>query len=187
MRKASRFMPKNQAGELSWLNRVSIAVFFGGLITMLALIVINEPIVLLVIAIVGLITSYNWENIEKPRIEKHFSSLKEERRNLSICNFAREFDTKTIDTWIIRAVYEEVQSELFTQHKIPMKASDKLYDTLLLDEDDLDLSLAGKIAERCGRSFDDYENNPYCGEVTTVGNLVLFFNHQPLLNNRMLE
>lgn len=123
-----------------------------------------------------------WSKFDQPKIEKHFSDLREERIDLSICEFAREFDSKTVDTWIIRAVYEQVQAALPTKQVFPIRASDSLFDTLMLDEDDLDLDLSEEIAQRTGRSLEDYESNPYYGKVTTVRNLVLFFNHQARAN-----
>ena len=87
-----------------------------------------------------------------------------------------------MDAWIIRAVYEQLQAALPTKQRVPIKASDSLFDTLMLDEDDLDLDLAEQIAQRTGRSLESCKNNPYYGKVTTAHNLVLFFNHQPLVN-----
>jgi hypothetical protein len=49
---------------------------------------------------------------------------------------------------------------------------------LKLDEDDLDLDLIEEIAQRTGRSMENFESNPYYGKVTTARDLVLFFNHQ---------
>lgn len=60
----------------------------------------------------------------------------------------------------------------------PIKADDNLFDDLLLDADDLDLDLVELISKRTGRTLDGYKNNPYYGKVTTVRNLVLFFNAQ---------
>ncbi|MEM7018209.1 MAG: hypothetical protein AAF512_12820, partial [Pseudomonadota bacterium] len=65
---------------------------------------------------------------------------------------------------------------------VPIKASDNLFETLKFDADDLDLDLVEEIAQRTGRSLEDGESNPYYGKVTTVGNLVLFFNHQAIEN-----
>lgn len=102
----------------------------------------------------------------------------ENRDGISICEFAKEFDPKVVDTWIIQAVYEQLQAALPTKQNVPIKSSDNLFDTLMLDEDDLDLDLVEEIAQRTGRSLEGYRSNPYYGKVTTVKNLVLFFNHQ---------
>jgi hypothetical protein len=140
-------------------------------------IVVYQPWYLVVIAGLVLFVA-TWSAIEAPKVERHFVGLCKERDGLSICDFAREFDPKVVDTWIIRAVYEQLQSALPTKQIVPIKASDDLFQTLMLDEDDLDLDLVEEIAQRTSRSLADYENNPYYGKVTTARNLVLFFNHQ---------
>ncbi|WP_428243195.1 hypothetical protein [Gynuella sp.] len=119
-----------------------------------------------------------WSAIDQPKVEKHFQDLCKERSGLSICEFARELDPKVVDTWIIRAVYEQLQAALPTKQHVPIKAFDDLFDTLMLDEDDLDLDLVEEIAQRTRRSLEGYKSNPYYGKVTTARNLVLFFNHQ---------
>ena len=119
-----------------------------------------------------------WSAIDQLKVERHFQNLCKERSGLSVCEFAREFDPKVVDTWIIRAVYEQIQAGLPTKENVPIKASDGLFDTLMLDEDNLDLDLVEEIAQRASRSFEGYESNPYYGKVTTARNLVLFFNHQ---------
>ncbi len=140
-------------------------------------IVIYQPWYLVVIAGIALLAIV-WSAIDQPKVEEHFQNLCEERSGLSICEFAREFDPKLVDTWIIRAVYEQLQAALRTKQNVPIKASDGLFDTLMLDEDDLDLDLVEEIAQRTSRSLDGYESNPYYGKVTTARNLVLFFNYQ---------
>jgi len=140
-------------------------------------IVIYQPWYLLVIAGIALVVIV-WSAIDQPKVERYFQNLCKERSGLSICEFAKDFDPKVVDTWIIRAVYEQLQTALPTKQNVPIKASDSLFDTLMLDEDDLDLDLIEEIAQRTSRSLEDYESNPYYGKVTTARNLVLFFNHQ---------
>jgi len=170
MKQASRFMPKykpKKASKPMLIAFLAIAVAF----------IIYQPWYLLVIAGIALLV-IAWSAIDQPKIERHFQNLCKERSGLSICEFAREFDPKIVDTWIIRAVYEQLQAALPTKENVPIKASDSLFDTLMLDEDDLDLDLVEEIAQRTSRSLEDYESNPYYGKVTTARNLVLFFNHQ---------
>ncbi|WP_444907391.1 hypothetical protein ACJJIR_03790 [Microbulbifer sp. SSSA008] len=119
-----------------------------------------------------------WGTIEQPKIDRHFQRLCDNRKGLSICEFAREFDRKTVDTWIIRTVYEQLQAALPTKQLVPIQASDDFFNTLKLDGDDLDLDLSKEIAQRTGRTLEDYQSNPYYGKVTTARNLVLFFNLQ---------
>tara|TARA_B100000700_G_scaffold173031_1_gene191198 strand:+ start:236 stop:766 length:531 start_codon:yes stop_codon:yes gene_type:complete len=170
MKQASRFMPKYEPKKAS---KPMLIAFFAIAVA----IVIYQPWYLLVIAGIALLVIV-WSAIDQPKVERHFQNLCRERSGLSICEFAREFDPKVVDTWIIRAVYEQLQAALPTKENVPIKASDGLFDTLMLDEDELDLELVEEIAQRTRRSLEDYESNPYYGKVTTARKLVLFFNHQ---------
>ena len=174
MKQASRFMPKYEPRKAS---RPALLAFF----TIALAVIAYQPWYLVVLAGIALLVIV-WSAIDQPKVEKHFIKLCEDRDGLSICEFAREFDSKVVDTWIIRAVYEQLQAALPTKLNVPITASDGLFDTLLLDEDDLDLDLAEEIAQRTGRSIESYEINPYFGKVTTARNLVLFFNHQARAN-----
>ena len=174
MKQASRFMPKY---EPKAANKPALI----GLLLLTAAIVIYQPVFLAIIAGIALL-AFVWNKFEEPKIEKYFAELCEERKGLSICDFAREFDPRVVDTWIIRAVYEQLQAALATKQKLPIKASDNLFDTLKLDKDDFDLDLVEEIAQRTGRSMEKFESNPYYGKVTTARNLVLFFNHQACVN-----
>lgn len=170
MKQASRFMPKY---EPKAANKPALI----GLSLLAAAIVVYQPIFLAIVAGIALL-ALAWSKFEEPKIEKYFAELCEERKDLSICNFAREFDSRAVDTWVIRAVYEQLQAALATKQNVPIKASDNLFATLKLDEDDFDLDLVEEIAQRTGRSIENFESNPYYGKVTTARNLVLFFNHQ---------
>lgn len=170
MKQASRFMPKYVPKKTS---RPVIIAFFAIVVA----IAIYQPWCLPAISGIALLVIV-WGAIGQSEVERHFQVLCRERSGLSICEFARDFDLKVVDTWIIRAVYEQLQAALPTKINVPIKASDGLFDTLMLDEDDIDLDLVDEIAQRTSRSLAGYESNPYYGKVTTVRNLVLFFNHQ---------
>lgn len=104
-----------------------------------------------------------------------------ERRGESICQFARSFDTRAVDTWVIRAVYDTLQQDLHDMHPaFPVRASDLLQD-LLCDPDDLDMHLADELARRSCRSLNNPQANPLYGKIRSVGELVLFLNAQPRL------
>jgi hypothetical protein len=171
MKQASRFMPQYLAPKVNKLGLLGALALFMAL-------VIFQPVVLAILAGVALLVIIG-SLIEKPKMERYFYALSQERTGLSICEFTREFDVHTVDTWIIRATYEQLQAALPTKHKIPIKGSDDLIGTLKLDEEDLDFNLAEEIAQRTGRSLANLEDNPYYGKVTTARNLVMFFNHQP--------
>jgi len=120
-----------------------------------------------------------WES--NRRDKRRAAEFLAERKGESICGFARAFNTKTVDTWVIRAVYEEVQSLLGDAWRdAPIRADDNLMQDLDLDDEDVDMSLVDAIAQRTGRSLDDYEQNSMYGKVYTARDLVMFFNEQPV-------
>ncbi len=106
-------------------------------------------------------------------------SIRRERADLSICTFVKAFDYRRIDTWVLRAVYEEVSGLA----GFPVKPEDDIYDNLQLGSDDLNDALLPEIADRCGRDINEFDRNPYTvrfEEAPTVSNLVMWFQHQPL-------
>jgi hypothetical protein len=125
-----------------------------------------------------------WVHIENKRLKKKFDILAKERHELSICDFARSFDCREIDTWVIRAVYEQIQEEVFYKESpLPIKADDNLFEVLEIDEEDLAEVMIDKIAQRTRRSLNNMENNPFYGNISTVRDLVGFINAQPLCKN----
>jgi len=95
------------------------------------------------------------------------------RTNATICHFARAFERRTVDTWILRATYE-----ILSEGGKPIRADDHLSD--LRDAEEIDFEVLD-VAARCGRSLDQPEANPFYATITTVRDLVLFLNHQPML------
>lgn len=114
---------------------------------------------------------------EKRRFERMCSIRDEE----SICTFARSFSTRQVDTWVVRAVHQEIQ-QLITSYipAFPVRASDSLMGDLHIDSEDIEVLLVD-IAARSGHSLDETENNPFYGKINTVGDLVMFMNAQPQL------
>jgi hypothetical protein len=101
------------------------------------------------------------------------------RTTESICTFARGFDRKAVDTWIIRAVYEELQAYVkYPGGSCPIRAADRFEKDFHVDPEEME-ELLPVIAQRTGRSTDDTESNPYFGKVSTIGDLVHFINCQP--------
>lgn len=112
--------------------------------------------------------------------KRRFNLMAQSREGESICDFARSFDARQTDTWIIRAAYEELQSLLKCYvAAFPVRASDSLLKDLGIDEEDVE-DLLNDIAERSGRSLTSTDINPYYGRVESVSDLVLFINAQPL-------
>lgn len=135
----------------------------------------NPFIWLLALIIVWLAVATRQDNLKR-RI------MADEREGLGICQFAREFATRTVDSWVIRAVWDTLQDGV-TQ-PLPLKADDKLDDNLNLacDEDELE-ELVEEIAIRCGRELTGIEDNPFL-PIITVRDLVLALNAQPMTSER---
>jgi len=129
------------------------------------------------VSVVFMISICTWAIIKGGQAWKQKAdTIKETRKGESICSFTKAFDFRQIDTWIIRAVYEELQE--YVGKDYPIRPEDKLIDDLEIDEEDLALDIARVISQRTGRSLDNYEKNPYCHKVTTVRDLVMYFSHQ---------
>lgn len=114
--------------------------------------------------------------IQKRRLQR----IAKQRLEDSICTFARSFDCRIVDTRIIRATYEELQKYYARGvQNFPFNAADSFEKILNTDDEDL-YDIATEVARRAQRSLDDTKQNPLYGKVKTVGDLVLFLNHQPL-------
>lgn len=113
-------------------------------------------------------------------VRVHLRRLAAGRTREGIGAFAKQFDCRSVDTWIIRAVYEELQEYLRSEvRSFPLRASDRLLEDLKVDQGDLEDMVASRVAERTGRRLEAGPSNTLGGKVQTVGDLVLFFNAQP--------
>lgn len=146
----------------------------GCIVAALLALVYFEPIVGLILGglvVIGFIVSI--------RHNRRMGRLAASRGDESICTFARSFDRRSVDPWIIRAVYEELQSACaFKGGVVPIRATDHMVRDLDIDGDELDY-IAEDIARRAGRSLSHSEKNPWYDRVHTAGDLVHFFAHQP--------
>jgi len=175
MRKPSRFMPKYIPGRPGVLGWVVFSVFMIGF----AYALYKLPWLFGTLTVVGTVATIVINRNFKARL----TTLAALRNNESICTFAKSFNPREVDTWVIRAVYEQLQSYLASTYpQFPIRAEDRLNDCLITDPDDLDLDLVEEISERTGRSLENTESNPYYAKVETVRDLVLFFNAQPFAN-----
>ncbi len=121
---------------------------------------------------------------EKIKLIEKRQIMADKRQGLSICQFARQFSPHTVDTWVIRAVWNTLQGNGYIDYPLPLKASDKLDDDLDLvnDADELE-ELVEDIAARYGRDLRGIEDNPFL-PITTVGSLVSVLNAQPMTQER---
>ncbi len=119
-------------------------------------------------------------SVRSARTRRRLAQLAAARPGESIGTFARAFDPRTTDTWVVRAVYEQLQDMLKGCYpSFPLRPTDRLKEDLELDPDDLDLDLADEISERTGRPVADCSGNPYLGKIATVADIVRFFCAQP--------
>jgi hypothetical protein len=135
---------------------------------------------LVLLGVAALLGLFAIAHHQAKRDEVKLHALASARSGQSICEFTRDFDYRSVDTWIIRAVYEQLQSQLTHIHPaFPIRADDRLKEDLLLDDDDLDLDVAQEVEARTRRRLDGAIGNPYFDKVKTVRDLVLFFQSQP--------
>jgi hypothetical protein len=176
MRTPSRFMPPFQArvpGVVGWLFAIALAV---GALLLSYRFAASAPLAMgLGLGALGV---YVWHAVRSRR--RKLRAVAQMRVGQGICEFARDFDNRAVDTWVIRAVFEQLQSYLAdVQPAFPVRAEDRLPKHLIADPDDLDMDLVHQIAQRTGRSLEKTDLNPHYGKVLTVRDLVLFFDAQP--------
>jgi hypothetical protein len=140
----------------------------------LAWVVLQEPLLLLVLAGAALLVDHQ---LRQERA--HLAHLAAQRQGESICQFARAFPRREVDTWVIRAVYESLHG--YFDGRLPIRVDDRLKQDLWLDDDDLDLDLLEEMARLSGRSLERVEDNPWFGRVDRARDLVLFLDRQPRL------
>ncbi len=166
----SRYLPAYVSEPVSLRAKAFLVAFLVGLVYAIW----NEPDLLSVLGglvLLGVILQWKGNRVLK--------RLAAERKDESICTFARSFDRKVVDTWIIRAVHQELQVYVkYPDGVCPIRSTDRLDQDLHIDLEDID-DLFPVIAQRTGRSTKNTESNPYYGKVSTAGDLVLFVNSQP--------
>jgi len=118
--------------------------------------------------------------IGRRRKVQHLRQRSASRAGESICQFARSFDVRRTDTWVLRAVYVALQDDLrWVNPAFPVHADDAICDDLLIDPEDLGDDIVWSIAARARRRLDHFERNPFYPSIVTVRDLVCFFMHQP--------
>jgi hypothetical protein len=156
---------------MRWWGWPILAALFSGL----AYWIYRQPYVLCFLLLVGVISYL--QLVSKRRWQRRLATT---RQSETICDFARSIDPR-IDTWIIRAVYEELTRFLAVEGRpLPVRGEDRCEKDLRIDPEDLD-DLARDIAYRARRSMDHSDKNPLYGKVKTVADVVTFFEHQPKL------
>ncbi|QKX16500.1 hypothetical protein [Microbulbifer sp. YPW1] len=121
-----------------------------------------------------------WALIDHIRMKK----IATKRGDPNICEYARSFDYRSVDTKIIREVWNEVQLNLgkFNGKPFPVKAEDMFEETYKMHPDDLD-EIYWSVADRLCIDTGQPESNPYFNQITSVKDLVLFLHNQPRVSN----
>jgi hypothetical protein len=169
-------MPKFKTG-----GRLTKAVGVGLLVGLLygyIVLLLKWPIWVCAITAI-LVAQGIWDG---KRRKAHLSLLASSRAGEDIGTFARSFDIRHRDTWVVRAVYEGVQRSLRGDYlAFPVLSSDRFIEDLRMHPDDLDMDLVSEVMQRTGRSWKDPKLNPYYGKVHTVADAVEFFCAQDTL------
>ncbi len=174
MKTPSRYMPKYKERPASPIGWMFLAVFVGLLIWLIW----SFPYLLLLVPVYLLIDA--WDKMKR---NTHFQNILKGRDNDSICTFSRHFELRQVDTWVIRAVYEQLQNYMNGENEnFPVRATDDVFEDLMIDDEDFEYDLVEEIAQRTGRSLENAKTNPYYGKANIVENLVYFFNEQPKTN-----
>lgn len=141
----------------------------------------GEPLIILLLLAVAFIF-VNGRYAGREVAEKR-RALAAGRAGQNICQFARAFDIRQVDSWAIRAVWNVLSDEL--EHTLPLRAQDRLEEDLDLVGDALDLeSLFIEAAWLCGRDLTDLEHNPFL-PIITAHDMVLALNAQPMTQQRL--
>ncbi|HEY9401908.1 MAG TPA: hypothetical protein VIQ24_04405 [Pyrinomonadaceae bacterium] len=166
MHKLSRWMPQAPPKRVIPMSIILLAALVVVLVC-LAISITAFVVATGLILLVALLGVY-----DRLRLRR----LAERRPGESICTFARSFDRRAVDPWVIRAVYEEFHA--YFGGTLPVRAADRIEEDLRMDWEDVD-DLLGEVALRSGRSLERSESNPFYGQVRNVGDLVLFLMYQP--------
>jgi hypothetical protein len=170
MRKPSRTMPPTPSRPMTSTDAFVLSLLGAALVALLCFVpALLAPIGAILLATVVMTFGQS----------RRLARLSADRPGESICSFARSFDCREVDTWVIRAVFEELQPYCrFGCDTLPLRSTDDLDGDLRIDPEDLE-DLAADIAYRTGRSLEDGVKNPLYGNVKTASDLVMFFANQP--------
>ncbi len=167
----SRNIPKYLEEPATVFQKIALLLLLVAFLSLLYF----YPFFLLLIIFLGIWTlAYNHKEV------KRLSRIANTRSGESICSFTRALNFRQVDTWIIRATWEELQD--YVTHKslneFPIRPTDKVVDDFKIDPEEI-VDIVERIAQRTRRSLEETDKNPYFGKIETVGDLVLFVNNQP--------
>jgi len=155
-------------------------VFLAFMLCMLLLNLWIQPVATLAFLTILILLTWCRAAAESKRLR----ALAASRAGEGICQFARQARCRENDPWVVRAVYEELahQTARFAKATdFPVRWDDDIWQTLKMDEEDVENACLPVMAWRAGRSLDKTRKNPWAGKVETAGDLVRFLNAQPRL------
>jgi len=158
--------PKWYVSTLFWIFLILFLLYILYLLYALSTCENFRYIFLLFVVVVVAIFVQNI--IYKRKVKKVLSS----RENWNIGCFAKEFDLKVIDTWVIRAVYEAIYDLV----ELPIKADDDMDKDLGMDDLEFDDILIN-VSQRTGRVLPKKSDKYY--DIKSVRDLVEFFSKLP--------
>lgn len=106
--------------------------------------------------------------------------LAAERAGQDIGHFARDFERRSVDPWVIRATYEEIRGAEPELAAFPLRGDDPLGDEVLFGDPDSIDDVVARVSRRTGRTLRRCERNPLYGKTHTVRDLVAFMSLQAL-------
>lgn len=175
MKKLSRWMPAAPVRKTPRWGWPVLVLLVGGFAYLLYL------VPWLLVVVVALVLIGWWLGAKHTR---HMRAWALRRSGEDICTFVRDFDPRDTDTWVLRAVYEELSRYLQVDGRpFPIRADDRWAEDLQIDSEDIELDVLPDIAHRVGRSLEDTKKNPFYDRVKTVRDLVGFLEHQPRLQS----
>lgn len=116
---------------------------------------------------------------------RHDRRIANERTGEDIGTFARAFDRRTepFDALVVRATWDALQEYV----TYPLRPTDRIFEDLCIDADDVFFGLLPDVAKRTGHSLANPQANPYFAKFgssheVTVGDLVKFVSWQPKID-----
>lgn len=170
MRKFSRWMPALPACKTPWWGWIVWVLVVAAVVNL----IYQVPWILLVA--IAAVPLGKWSEAKAARRLRAWAL---QRSHRSICTFAREFDFRRTDAWILRAVYEEISRYLAVDGRpVPVGADERWAEDLQIDPEDLE-DLLSDIAFRAGRTLENAAENPFLQKMETIRDLVNFLEWQP--------
>lgn len=170
----SRHMPKEPSRKPKWWGVLIVAIWAGWLIWSVVAIIVHTPLTSIGFALFAVVIA-----TASILTARKLKQLRSSRRGEDIGSFSRSLPIRQLDTWVVRAVYEEISAYVGTKDKpFPIRPTDRLAEDLEVDQEDLG-DMICSIADRCGRSLGELEKNPIFTTMKTITDVIQMLMLQP--------